>query len=356
MINLGVNKNQSYEERFDDIHNRIVSKMKRNTLKKNAKELQNILQDIKKVAMAMAEGQTFSAGTIQAEYERWIQETFSVQKNYHNSKFQPYTLFKRSHTTGKLASGADDIFEEDLAALLTAAVQKTTNEIGTITLSNFLKGAESSQVKALSKMVDKKELQDVIKQLAEKEGKRTVAQIKNATAKVDISGESIDLTYTINLPATQQRFLQLMKDATISAKNYGSFSFNPELQKDLNEINLSLGESNLAKAVMGAMGEIRIPFKEQKELFIAGSNKILKGNSTIAKHFYHLRFIYELRGSGLLDDKNNIRPVKYLIYNDPHSEKIFVKDTASLILESLDKIKGKSMFNDIKIAASKIAR
>jgi hypothetical protein len=29
-------------------------------------------------------------------------------------------------------------------------------------------------------------------------------------------------------------------------------------------------------------------------------------------------------------------PVKYLIYNDPNSDAIYVKDTASIILEALD--------------------
>ena len=53
-------------------------------------------------------------------------------------------------------------------------------------------------------------------------------------------------------------------------------------------------------------------------------------------HFNHLRFIYELRGSGLLGPDGLVMPVKYLIYNDPDSDAIFVKDTASLNLEILE--------------------
>ena len=78
------------------------------------------------------------------------------------------------------------------------------------------------------------------------------------------------------------------------------------------------------------------------------------GNIT-ATHFSHLRFIYELRGSGLLDNNNLVIPVKFLIYNDPSSDAIYVKSTASIILEALDKsTRGNNLLGDIYLSASKV--
>ena len=50
-----------------------------------------------------------------------------------------------------------------------------------------------------------------------------------------------------------------------------------------------------------------------------------------------MRFIYELSGLGLLDTQGNPLFAKYLIYNVPNSNEIYVKDTASLILDQIHK-------------------
>ena len=49
-----------------------------------------------------------------------------------------------------------------------------------------------------------------------------------------------------------------------------------------------------------------------------------------------MRFAYELAGLGLLDEQNNPLFAKYLIYNVPNSNEIYVKDTASLILDQFE--------------------
>jgi hypothetical protein len=68
-----------------------------------------------------------------------------------------------------------------------------------------------------------------------------------------------------------------------------------------------------------------------------------------------LRFIYELRGSGLLDQNGLVMPVKYLIYNDPDSDAIFVKDTASLILEILESsTRINSLLGEVTLSAYKV--
>ena len=53
-----------------------------------------------------------------------------------------------------------------------------------------------------------------------------------------------------------------------------------------------------------------------------------------------------------LNEQGLILPVKYMIYNDPSSDAIFVRDTASIILEALDKATiGNNLFGGISIGA-----
>lgn len=71
----------------------------------------------------------------------------------------------------------------------------------------------------------------------------------------------------------------------------------------------------------------------------------------VMKHFYHMRFIYELSGLGLIDSATG-KPqfVKYLIYNDPATSNIYVQDTASIILNEINKRKGKiNTFGTIRL-------
>ena len=55
---------------------------------------------------------------------------------------------------------------------------------------------------------------------------------------------------------------------------------------------------------------------------------------------FHLRFMYELTGSGLIDPEMSppapLDTVDFIIYNDPTSDKIFVKSTKEIIAEILD--------------------
>ena len=77
----------------------------------------------------------------------------------------------------------------------------------------------------------------------------------------------------------------------------------------------------------------------------------------VIEHFKHMRYVYELTGYGLYDNYNNNEStyVKYIIYNDPQSEKVYVKDTASLLLEKFkDGSSISDLYNIVKVNASEI--
>lgn len=351
-----------YGNILEDIHTRMRLKMLRNQHKKEALELQTILQEIKMVALDFDNLNDSVIGEeLREQYQELINLTFGIQSQFHGNNFKASTLFRRGNKT-KTISAADNIFEEDLAALLTAGEIMGGNE--NINIECFLFGTKGTGTKATQRynpnvLIDDKNVEKLLQQLADKEQKRVSTQIRNATGKVDVSGKAVTLNYTKEMPNKVERLMYLMKDATFSAKSYTSRAWDIENKKDWFEIGLHLGNSNLYKAVTGALSEIQMGHKQQTQFFFRGINTILHnshglGNIT-ATHFSHLRFIYELRGSGLLDERGLVMPVKFLIYNDPSSDAIYVKSTASIILEALDNAtRGNNLLGDISLSASKV--
>lgn len=363
-MSIGVlySRDKPYGEILEEIHRRMRLKMQRDQHKREALELQTILQEIKKVAADFDNIEDSRVGQeMREQYMELIETAFQIQSKFHGSGFKASTLFRRGHKTKTIAT-ADNIFEEDLAAILAAGELLGGNE--NITMDYFLLGTKGTGTKATrhynpNDLIDDKNVEKLLQQLAEKEHKRVSTQVRDATGKIDISGKAVTLNYTKELPFKISRLMQLMKDATFSAKSYSSKAWDIENKKDWSEIGLHLGNSNLYKAVTGALSEVKMGYKQQNSFFFRGMNTILNnchglGDAT-ATHFSHLRFIYELRGSGLLDENGLIMPVKFLIYNDPSSDAIYVKSTASIILEALDSAtRGNNLLGDISLSASKV--
>lgn len=362
MASVLYSDDKDYSQILKDTHNRMIAKMKRNTDKKNALELQTILQEIKMVAKDFSNiNKSVIGNAMYEEYYDLINTAFLLQKPAHGSNFSPDTLFRRAHGAKTIAA-ADDIFEEDLAAILAAGESLGTGSKD-INLEMFLFGTQSTGTKA-TKAYDPNALiadiddnaQTLIRKLAEKENKKASTEIRNATGKIDVSGQRISLEYTKPISFKVERLMMLMKDATVSAKNYSTKSWSLTDKKDLADMRLHLGNTNIYKAVTGALSEVQMGHKQQQSFFYRGMNTMLHNSHGYGEftkeHFNHLRFIYELRGSGLLNEQGLILPVKYMIYNDPSSDAIFVRDTASIILEALDKATiGNNLFGGISIGA-----
>lgn len=361
-------RNEDFSVILNNVHNAMMAKMKRNTSKKEALELQSILSIIKKTAKDFNKVENSVIGNeMEQEFYDLIQTAYMFQSQYHNSNFQPTSLFRRADARGKRVAKvkeADSIFEEDLAAILAAGEYLGGNT--SITMQSFLVGGQASGTRStksykginLTSIADET-AEQLIQKLAEKENRKASTQIGDATGKIDISGKAITLKYTKELPFHVERLMMLMKDATFSAKNYNSKTWSEDSKKELSALGLHLGHTNLYKAVTGALSEVQLGHKQQAAMFFRGMTTILynsHGYEELARtHFSHLRFIYELRGSGLLDENGLVSSVKYLIYNDPSSDAIFVKDTASIILEALESAsRVDNLLGEISIAASKV--
>lgn len=360
-------RRSNYENDLRSVHSAMLSKLKNETHKKNAQELQSILQEIKITAKHIKDGSPpndFISQELYEQYVNLIKESVSLQNQFHKGNFSEHTLFGRQHRYDQtFTTGADDIFEEDLAAVLATIGSKTNNkDLGII--ENYLVGSKTATSRNVNYikqgLVEYTEDQvvKIINDVAEKEGSRKrVKKVKASVHKTDVVGYPATVEFVLDVHPRIARLAELMKDATFSTKNYKSqvHQDGKTTIRDFEEINLHLGNSNLFKAVTGALSEIKMSEAARIKFFFEGAGIYLSNKYGIAdeveKHFGDLRFIYELRGSGLMTDNGIILPVKYLIYNDPDSETIFVRDTASIILESFEN--SRNLFGSIHISASR---
>lgn len=162
--------------------------------------------------------------------------------------------------------------------------------------------------------------------------------------KVDVQGYKI----TINKQPTPElmQIYNLLKDATFSAKNYDSQKIvGKNVDSLIKEFNpghttLTLGKTNTYRALSGSLHYLGINSKKTIDniifsgLTVLNSGKDTNEYNDVANHFYHLRYLYELTGAGIVGKDGKSQRVKYLIYNDP-SGNIYVKSTYEIIADIL---------------------
>lgn len=96
-------------------------------------------------------------------------------------------------------------------------------------------------------------------------------------------------------------------------------------------------------------------------MYYRGLQTIIKADSPSAspeevfKHFTHMRFMFELSGYGLVDETGKPLFAKFLIYNDPAGDAIYVRDTASIILEEFERgASAANLFGEMLLSASRV--
>ena len=358
---------EDYATLLADAHNTLLARFERLDDSKNALELQNILTEIKRTARSLGKNRDPVDQALYDQYKELIDTATSLQNQSRANKsglgqFSSSGLFSRAHDIKTSTNLADDIFEEDLAAVLAAAGQLYGENLQDVNIEMFLFGGKSASSRAIKNVDFEDELGntviDLINKMAEKAEYRAKSKsFRVATGKIDVRGYSKTLEISLDTPVKIARLMELMKDATFSAKNYRSYRKGNYI--DIDEIGLHLGNTNLYKAVTGVLSEIGAGRKQQNSFFYRGAYTYL-GNKhgleeEVAAHFGHMRLIYELRGSGLLDETGHVLPVKYLIYNDPSSDVVYVKDTASLLKDLLTSTKvNYKLFGGITLSAGKV--
>ena len=381
----GFNGKSGYTKLLNSAHKSIVSKMKLEANKEGAKTLEKFFQNVKDTARILMEQTSASKNIIHNEdvatryamlsgelanwyqdlVEKIVQTETNIRKKQGLSKLpgNKYNLFKRAHKAASVNSEqVDDIFEEEIAVLLAVLDKKLTGK--RYTIDTFTTGKSMGQIVGSSAIEELNKdftdgMVDGLKEVAKNQNMKISNQVlgkefkKQVAIKTDIQNLSLDINATFGLENKDiDKIIPLLNDASFTAKNY----LNTTIVK---AGGLKLGETNLLRAIMGNLG-IAFPenhANEWRDMFYRGAQIMIKTNTTpsassekVMQHFYHMRFAYELSGLGLIDSKT-YKPLftKYLIYNEPDSDKIHVFDTASLILEEFSSKSVANVFGSIHL-------
>lgn len=298
-------------------------------MQEQAHELQMFFQRLKQYAQAKKDGE----GVIE---DLIFEHLLSTIEDMSNGNAKIYNLFSKRGGTR---------FENELNRTITA-VLKEVGEEG-IEVPNLILGATKGNVMDMTfnNYIDE-EVQKILKSIGTKTQKKFVDESGKASKALyylaDVDGK-IDVTgYNIKVKAGADPYLKkiynILKDATFSAKNYDSMSWDNKLQvlKEVSGKSLHLGNSNLFRAVYGVLSSMGLwDNKTIQSAFFAGRNTVAKGDAVTGAHFYHLRYIYELAGTGITYEGTDFGEVKYLIYNDPNGN-IYVKSVAEILLDVLE--------------------
>ncbi len=352
-------KTDNFTQIFNGIHQDVTKKLNRNKKVRQAKQIEKILKEIKHTVSLMRDDTSSNVvNVINNQLVDLINQTFLEQQKSHTSLSSATALFRRSHKVKSL-NGYDDIFEEQLNYLLKAAAQMKGLNV-TVPLGSGQDRATSAALNYLSKETEK-EILEITRKAAENmkininKQKGAIGQQIIATAgKVDLKTPN----FTVSADASDiiSRLLKAFSGGTFTLKNYATYTSK---LRSLDQIDIHLGNTNLYKAITGGLSQIFSDPADQYTVYYRGM-QILSGQSqkpdtanveTINAHFAHLRFMYELRGTGLITDENSA-VADFIIWNDPSSQNIVVRSTKDLVARYIDNYK--NAFSAVSISASQL--
>lgn len=288
------------------------------TMKDNAAQLQTFLQYIKKEVRKSPEERDLGLVSL-------LQDA-SLKGN------QLKTLFGHQYRRNK----AIDPFEEELAGVVAAVTNAVSISEEDLGREAFIVGGDLASItnsmldNASNKILGK--LSTGTSQKVQQRGSRPYTTVTARQGKIDVRGVNVEVKANAN-PYFIKMY-ELLKDATFSAKNYRSDYFNKTLKKSMpGSATLHLGNSNAYKAYYGVLSDLGIPDSDIKNSFPRAYNSWKRYNTPeVGRYIYGIRQVYELIGAGLVyKGGKSLGNVKYLIYNEPNSDMIYVRSTAEII-------------------------
>lgn len=361
-------KSGSLSTILNTVHQEMKKYLTLNDQSVQAQQIESILREIKMTVLKMSKKTNSQIiNEANSQIQQLIIDTFNEQLQTHSSLKNIHSLFYRSHTkSSKLTPGADDIFEEQLAYLLKAAADKS-GQNDSITIDMILGGQNAGFTSALNNIDDiiSKKVAKVTVLAAENYKKSAeqaarlggIAQVR--AGKVDIKAPNFIVE--ANADDLISRLLRVFSGRTFSLKNYSSFKQVENdivINKTTNEINIHFGDSNMYKGITGSLSSIFSDVQIQNTIYFRGMNYLRKitnppdssSEDLVQKHFAHLRFIYEIRGQGLVDQNGNSQIADFIIWNDPNSPNIAVRSTKWLINKASQKYT--NPFQPVSLSAS----
>lgn len=345
---------QRIEGKLHIVHNELIDKIQINNKaakdRVKAQKMQAVLYKLKNLSSQPTDE---IEGLLSEQAQKLIDESLSIlnANRKGNRRLSGNDLFHRAHGTST-SYGGDDIFEEELAAALSVIEKEATGKMSG--MHTLLVGGKSANIQ-LEAEVDK-DVAKLMNQYVSGMTKRVNGKVSDKekqwtkpiarSGKVDVNGLS-EVAIEAQLNPLWDELYRLFSGCTFSVKNYSSY-FTKSL-------NIHLGNTDYYKALYGVLSDLNYDQRAAEAIIYSGLKSYqATQNKSVALHFYHLRFVYELTGVGLYDAEGPVSGVDFLIYNDPGSDAIFVRSTADLIAQELAKksITGSPM-SGIVIAKSK---
>lgn len=353
--NLAYYKKNNLTTILNNVHKQMLKYLEIKEQEEQAKQIESILRQIKITAknMDIETGSNVIDKTNGALLEL-INKTFEEQVQQHTTLKKASSLFQRSHSRkGNLVSGADDIFEEQLAFLLKAAadISKQNNSISVGIILGGQNMGLTNAINAMESQISNKMSKITIKAI--QNYKRSAEVASRLGGKAQVRAGKIDIKspyFTVQADANDivSRLLRAFSGKTFSLKNYSSFKGKDQngiTYKKSNQINIHFGDSNVYKGITASLGTVFPDVEIQNTIYYRGMNYLRKitdppdtsSLDVVQQHFAHLRFIYEIRGQGLVDQNGQSQVADFIIWNDPASENIAVRSTKALIRDAAKK-------------------
>lgn len=256
-------------------------------------------------------------------------------------------LFSR---VGKINKMTGQYFEDDLAAVISSVVNLASGKRQT-SYKNFGLGSAvgTTDIDLLKEVetISEEEIQEIAELTGEELAKKKPGFVMG---KIDtiVNQKIINMNASIDIP---ENLLEALSYATFTDKSYKSQTYDKTVNKQvqLGDRIIHLGNSNPYRAVLGTMASLGYTKSDTLYVFYGGRNIAAGKDKTIPtenpafvkKHIYHLRYIYELTGAGILyKDYANSEitkgGAKFLVYNDPTGPGIYCVATSDIISQIIN--------------------
>lgn len=303
-----------------------------------ARELQDFFQTLKKAAVDIKTNSNVIDKQLTAELLKEVQNQLE-KSGLKGGKKGIKSLFRRTGSSYSQGSS----FERELAAVIRAVAEKALDkdiDLGTYEISTGQKTGTTTMTKDLEEKIKELMAQGLSEEEALKESGIASSELyqKRVQIKTDIQGIEVDISAIKN--PRWQRVQSLLQNVTISAKSYRTKTYDhTEKMWKLKELypTIHLGKAlNPYRAIYGVLKDLGYSHSTAQAVFYAGRNKVKEGNQNVINHMYHLKYIYELVGAGTIVLGSSYKNVRFLVYNDPTSDNIYVQSAASILSDIFD--------------------
>lgn len=310
------------------VHQEMIAKIQLKEEVNEAREMQEYLQYFKKIFYhpedCTSDNPILQRLGLEEEIIKQMRTRFQQILGV-TSQYQQ--IFRSEHKQYQTRKDFDDIVEGELNALLQVIAEKAT-DIKNVTLGQKITGSQSVNIIGdFSKIT----IDELIKSFEGKMAKKTAStiiedmKVSARSGKIDNTGYSRELVLDATISPQFGNFIKLFTGKNFSVKNYKSNS-----QHDIH-----LGSTAVFKAMFGTLTYLGYSQEDSIHIYSHAFASWKKRPNVISRNndIFHLRFMYELMGGGLIDIETGkpLEAVDFLIYNAPDTEQIYVKSTKQLV-------------------------